>query len=109
MTEPFTTMDDQYRADAIKALHLLLHHRWEPASGPIDDVGLQEKAEVWVDAAVKTMTMNMVMLTAGSHMAAETLARAVVQCAGPDAEPTQQDLMEALAVIGRMANPPHES
>lgn len=101
---------DQYRDDTVKALHLLLHHRWDPAGmGPVDDDALRDKAEVWVDAAVSTMTVDMVMLTAGSHMAAATLARAVVQCTGVDAEPTQQDLTEALAVIGRMANPPHES
>jgi hypothetical protein len=101
--------DDHYRADAIKALHLLLHHRWNPATAAIDDEALREKAEVWVDAAVSTMTVDMVMLTAGSELAAETLARAVVQCMGAHAVPTKQDLAEALAVIERMANPPHES
>lgn len=109
MTEPFTTTDDQYREDAIRALHLHLHHRWDHTNGLVDDARLQNRAEVWVDAAVTTMTTEIVMLTAGSTMAAETLARAVVQCAGVNAEPTEQDIAEALSVISRMANPPHES
>jgi hypothetical protein len=106
MTEP----DDQYRGDAVKALHLLLHDRWDLAGmGPLNDDALREKAEVWVDAAVGTMTVDMVMLTVGSDMAAETLARAVRQCDGPDTEPTPQDITEAHKVIERIANPPHES
>lgn len=101
--------DDQYEEDAVKALHLLLHHRANPDAGPIDDERLREKAEQFVDAAVATGSMRLVMLTVGSGYAAELLATAVVQCAGVDAEPTQQDLTEALAVIERMANPPTRS
>jgi hypothetical protein len=101
--------DDQYEEDAVKALHLLLHHRANPEVGPIDDARLREKAEQFVDAAVATGTMRLVMLTVGSQFAAETLATAVVQCAGVDAVPTEQDLTEALAVIERMANPPTRS
>jgi hypothetical protein len=99
--------DDQYQEDAVKALHLLLHHRANPE--PIDDERLREKAEQFVAAAVATGTMRLVMLAVGSGFAAETLATAVVQCAGVDAEPTEQDLTEALAVIERMANPPTRS
>lgn len=104
-----TTPDDQYRADAIKALHLHLHHQWDHSADPVDDETLRSKAEVWVDASVKVLTSDLVMLFAGSEVSADSLARAVVQCAGPDTEPTPQDIAEARAVITRMANPPTES
>jgi hypothetical protein len=101
-----TTPDDQYREDAVKALHLHLHHQSDHSADPVDDERLRSKAEVWVDSAVKVATAELVMLFAGSAVSAEMLARAVVQCAGPDTEPTPQDIAEARAVIGRMAGPP---
>lgn len=100
------TTGDQYREDAVKALHLHLHHQWDHSGSPVDDERLRNKAEVWVDSAVKVVTTELVMLFAGSAESAEVLARAVVQCAGPDTEPTPQDIAEARAVIGRMAIPP---
>jgi hypothetical protein len=101
-----TTLDDQYREDAVKALHLHLHHQWDHSADPVADEQLRSKAEMWVDASMKVLTSDLVMLFAGSAESADCLARAVVQCAGPDTEPTPQDIAEALAVIERMANPP---
>jgi hypothetical protein len=96
--------DDQHREDAVKALHLLLHHRWNTTIGPADDEALHVKAAQFVDAAVATGEQRLVMLTVGSQYAAETLATAVVRYADADAEPTQDDFIEALRVIDRMAN-----
>lgn len=103
-----TPPDDQYREDAIKALHLHLHqhHQRVHSTDQVDDEKLRSKAEVWVDSSVKVATADLVMLFEGSEVSAEMLARAVVQCAGPGTEPTAQDLAEARAVIGRMVNPP---
>ena len=105
-----TSPDDQYRAEAIKALHLYLQHNRDPFTGQLDDDALRDEAEMWVDSSVGVATSGLttsgvVMLCVGSERSASGLARAVVQCAGPDVEPTPQDIAEARAVITRMADP----
>lgn len=97
--------DDQYREDAIKAVHLLLRHRTNTDIEPLNEDLLREKAEQFVDAAVMTGTTRLVMLTVGSEASAEMLAVAVRQCDGPGVEPTPQDIAEAHHVIARIATP----
>lgn len=100
-----TTPDDQYREDAVKALHLYMHNSWDHSTGPLNDQSLRDAADLWVARSVGSKTSGLVILFLGSDHSADRLARAVVQCAGPDTEPTPQDIAEAHAVIARLAAP----
>lgn len=103
-TAPVATGKD-YRAEAVKALHLHLLHSWDtPVNGPADVSSLITKAGQFVDAAALTATSRIAMLTVGSEVADRALAAAVVSVGGVPAIPTAADIEEARRVIQRLVD-----